>query len=78
MDCLSVKDDQQQVWQNLSLSRSLLTAQLCYEALLPALVFYSLLHGSFLLPADSTRDMKLSTIHWCKLKNAWACPLLVM
>lgn len=47
MDCLSVKDDQQQVWQNLSLSRSLLTAQLCYEALLPALVFYSLLHGSF-------------------------------
>lgn len=49
MDCLSVKDDQQPVWQNLShsLSFSLLTAQqCCCEALLPA-VFYSLLHGSF-------------------------------
>lgn len=44
-----VKDDQQQVWQNLSLSLSLtlLTAQQCYEAQLSPLVFYSLLHVDF-------------------------------
>lgn len=57
MCCLSVKDDQQQVWQNLSLSLSLvlsvclsvspLAAQQCCEALLRALVFYNLLLGSF-------------------------------
>lgn len=43
-DFLSVKDDQQQVWLNLTLS--LLIAQQCCEALLPA-VFYRLLPLSF-------------------------------
>lgn len=54
MERLSVKDDQQQVLQNLSLPLSLclsvflslLAAQQCREALLPALVFYGLLHRS--------------------------------
>jgi len=62
MICHSVKDDHQQVWENLSVSLfPSLTAQQCGEALLPALVFYNLLHACFLLPADSTRNMKLST-----------------
>lgn len=32
----------------------------------------------FLLSADNTRDMKLSAFHWCKPRNAWGRPLLVI
>lgn len=56
--CLSVKDDQQQVWENLSfslsLSLSILTAQQCCVATLPALMFYSLLHGCICCQDDSS------------------------